>query len=68
MRISSTGYKTISVPYSTYINVDTFKLIPALVTLDEVVITAKRNTATNNNAIIYAGLGLAALFLLLRKK
>jgi len=68
MRISSAGYKTTSIPYLTYTNKDTFTLIPAIVDLDEIVITAKRTADTNKNAILYAGLGLAALFFLLRKK
>ena len=68
LRITSSGYKPVSIPFSEYSNISEFKLIPDYITLDPVVITAKKKVTSNNNSAIYAALGLGALFLLLKKK
>jgi len=68
LRITSSGYKPVSIPFSTYSNVNDFILIPDYVELPGVVVTAKKQAASNNNYAIFAALGIGALFLLMKKR
>jgi len=70
LKITSSGYKSSAFSYDQYsIDQDAaFALMPDIVELPPVVITAIKKGITENKNWVYAGLGIAALFLIMRKK
>jgi len=70
LKITSSGYKSQAIDFDTYSKdeTQTFYLVPDVVELPEVVITAIKKGFTDNKNLIYVGLALGALYLLTRKK
>lgn len=67
LRMSSVNYLQRSFSYQEYIGTNTFALQPANVTLDEIVITAKK-TETNKNTALWVVGGLALAWYLFKKR
>lgn len=70
LKITSSGYKSDAFTYEQYA-VDTdsvFGLVPDIVELPTVVVTAIKKGIMDNKNLIYLGLGITALYLIMRKK
>lgn len=66
LRISSVGYSTMSFPYSIYTSYTNFELSPVIQSLPGITISPTKKA--DNNTLIAAGVGLAFLYFLMRKK
>lgn len=70
LKITSSGYKSSAFSYDQYsIDQDAaFALMPDIVELPTVVVTAIKKGIADNKNLIYLGLGITALYLIMRKK
>jgi len=66
LRISSVGYQTMSFPYTLYGAYTNFELNQEIESLPGITITSTKKA--DNNTLIAAGLGLAVLLFLLKKR
>ncbi len=66
LRISSVGYQTMSYPYNIYTAYNNFELSPQVTSLPGITISPTKKA--NQNTLIYAGVGLAFLYFLMKKK
>ncbi len=66
LRFSSVGYQTMSYPYSLYSSYTNFELNQQIESLPGITIQPTKKVDTNT--MIYAGLGLAMLIFLMKKK